>query len=202
MALRAVSKILLVAILVSSTSGCSFAMQKPPETIARPDQPVRCDSSSTSPTLDAICALIFLPAAVRLALSKTCEDNPFDPNCVDRGARNGAAAVSAGLGVLCGVAAARGFGAAGRCQEVKNTNARCITGDEAACQRLNSAWTPTMRLPAAQPPGGWAPPAAPATAAPDGAPPAEPGCAKDVDCKGDRVCVGGACVDPPAKARP
>ena len=49
------------------------------------------------------------------------------------------------------------------------------------------------------------PPAAPAPAAaqPEGsATPATPcltGCGKDTDCKGDRICVNGACQDPPSR---
>ena len=40
---------------------------------------------------------------------------------------------------------------------------------------------------------------APDPGAPTAAPPAA-GCAKDTDCKGDRLCVKGECVDPPARA--
>ena len=32
------------------------------------------------------------------------------------------------------------------------------------------------------------------------APPAAAGCGKDTDCKGDRICVSGACTDPPPRA--
>ena len=43
----------------------------------------------------------------------------------------------------------------------------------------------------------------PATAAPEAsATPATPcltGCGKDTDCKGDRICVKGACQDPPSR---
>jgi len=43
----------------------------------------------------------------------------------------------------------------------------------------------------------------PATAAPEASStPATPcltGCGKDVDCKGDRICVKGACQDPPSR---
>ena len=31
---------------------------------------------------------------------------------------------------------------------------------------------------------------------------AGPGCSKDTDCKGDRVCVQGQCADPPSKIAP
>jgi hypothetical protein len=53
-----------------------------------------------------------------------------------------------------------------------------------------------------------APAPAPAAAVPvapaalETATPATPcftGCGKDTDCKGDRVCVNGACQDPPAR---
>jgi len=57
---------------------------------------------------------------------------------------------------------------------------------------------------APQAPASATPPVtAPAAAAPDAsATPATPcltGCGKDTDCKGDRVCVNGACQDPPAR---
>jgi len=43
----------------------------------------------------------------------------------------------------------------------------------------------------------------PAAATPAAAPaPAGAGCAKDVDCKGDRVCEQGHCVDPAARRAP
>ncbi len=41
------------------------------------------------------------------------------------------------------------------------------------------------------------PPLPPAQPAPAAAP--SPGCSKDIECKGERVCVHGECVDPPAK---
>lgn len=47
------------------------------------------------------------------------------------------------------------------------------------------------------------PPQAAELATPPTPPPATPaqmpGCGKDTDCKGDRICVSGACVEPPAK---
>ena len=41
-------------------------------------------------------------------------------------------------------------------------------------------------------------PASPVPAAAPGAPAAS-ACTKDTDCKGDRICTRGACVDPNAK---
>ncbi|MGE0320737.1 MAG: hypothetical protein AB7S68_00450 [Polyangiaceae bacterium] len=40
------------------------------------------------------------------------------------------------------------------------------------------------------------PPEMPETPAPPDAPPTAPGCGKDTDCKGDRICKEGQCVDP------
>ncbi len=51
------------------------------------------------------------------------------------------------------------------------------------------------------------PPTAPVAPAPVSATPsptqapALPGCGKDTDCKGDRICESGKCVDPPARGR-
>jgi hypothetical protein len=44
--------------------------------------------------------------------------------------------------------------------------------------------------------------AAPSAASPPGAASSASGCAKDTDCKGDRVCVQGQCADPTVKAAP
>jgi hypothetical protein len=42
-------------------------------------------------------------------------------------------------------------------------------------------------------------PAAPSPAAAAPAAPCLTGCGKDTDCKGDRICVNGACQDPPSR---
>jgi hypothetical protein len=43
---------------------------------------------------------------------------------------------------------------------------------------------------------------APAAAPPMATAPCLTGCGKDTDCKGERICVKGDCVDPPAKGSP
>jgi len=43
------------------------------------------------------------------------------------------------------------------------------------------------------------PPEAPSPAAATPATPRLTGCGKDTDCKGDRICVNGACQDPPSR---
>ena len=48
---------------------------------------------------------------------------------------------------------------------------------------------------ASPPPAALQAPATP-PAEPGIEPPAAPGCSKDADCKGDRICEAGACVDP------
>jgi len=61
---------------------------------------------------------------------------------------------------------------------------------------------PVLVAPVVKAPPPPAPPA-PATAPPEvSATPATPcltGCGKDTDCKGDRICVNGACQDPPTR---
>lgn len=75
--------------------------------------------------------------------------------------------MSGGLAVLCGFSAASGFGSAARCEQKKDLNRLCISGDQKACRSLRPGWA----LPAA------------GTAVP---PPADVGrgCSKDTDCKG------------------
>lgn len=196
------SRLALLVLLVHTASGCSWAfMQRAPETVATPNYPVECTSSRAAPVLDAICAGYFVANGLVLAGSKTCDQASFGESCVESSTRNTGMVLSAGLAVLCAVSAGSGFGMATRCQEVKTTNAMCITGDEAACKKLNSNWTPPMKF-QAPPPVPAAPPAAvPPAPGSAVAPAAEPaaGCSKDVDCKGNRVCEKGVCVDPAAR---
>jgi hypothetical protein len=93
---------------------------------------------------------------------------------------------------------------------------RRSTEAQARCERLvreeSRGVTPSPAVPAppaavlaAQAVETARPPAAPspADAAPEASPtPATPcltGCGKDTDCKGDRICVKGACQDPPSR---
>jgi hypothetical protein len=65
----------------------------------------------------------------------------------------------------------------------------------AAAVPVSSAVEPVR--PAAPPPAAVAPEAAVTPAAP-----CLTGCGKDTDCKGDRICVKGECVDPPPRKSP
>jgi hypothetical protein len=159
---RSLSRTALLAVILQLATGCSFAMTRPPEPVANPAEPVVCNDSTSSPVLDTICAVIFLPAAINIARTKTCTGAAFETNCVDSSGKTGAVLLTAGLGTLCAIGAGTGFGKATRCAEVKQANLLCIRGDEAACLKLNSAWKPTPRAPAAPP----APAAAPAPVAP------------------------------------
>jgi hypothetical protein len=60
--------------------------------------------------------------------------------------------LSAGLAVLCAVSAGYGYSSANTCEDVKNLNALCITGDEPSCKKLNPTWVPTVRDPGTPPP--------------------------------------------------
>ena len=186
--LRSSTALLLLAL---HAAGCSFGMRAAPDRVENPSQPVDCNSSTTAPVVDAICASIFLSTTINLASTETCESNPFVADCMTRKDRDGLMMASGGLAALCAVGAVVGFKKQGTCERVKATNTLCIKGDEAACLKLNSAWQPPMRLPAAP------------EAAPAGVAPAAPaGCTKDVDCKGDRVCEQGTCVPPRVKEAP
>lgn len=219
-------RVAVLAALLPLASGCSWVFVKgPPGTVAVPDHPVECTTSRTAPVLDAICAGYFVVNGIVWASSETCSSS-YSPDCVSSDDRTTGMLVSAGLAVACGLSAASGFGKTSRCAEAKGLNALCIRGDEASCKRLSPNWTPAMRLPGAPapfapravpppglPPAFPPPPTAVQPAVPAPATPAEPqsaepgqaapgGCAKDVDCKGDRICERGVCVDPPSKQRP
>jgi hypothetical protein len=61
--------------------------------------------------------------------------------------------------------------------------------------------TATVLAPAVVPVAAAVPAVAPAAPAPaTSATPCLTGCGKDTDCKGDRICVKGECVDPPPRA--
>lgn len=187
----------LLVLALHAASGCSLGMRVPPDPIVAPNEPVDCNSSTSAPVLDMLCAGIFLSGTISLARTPTCDD-PFTVDCIDASDRSRAMLVTGGLAALCAAGAAVGFQKAGNCERVKTFNAKCISGDEAACLKLNSSWKPPMKVPGAPA----APPAAPAPypALAPAAPPATPGgCAKDVDCKGDRVCEQGVCVAPRVK---
>ncbi len=191
-------------------------MNKAQEPIAAPNYPVDCTSSRAAPVLDVICAGYFVLNTAVLAGAKTCDSAAPGEACVASGTKSGGMLLSAGLALLCGGSAGSGFGNASKCEQVKNFNALCITGDEASCKKLNPAWVPPMKFPAqaSTAPAGAVPAAAvvpaaadPASAAPAAAGPASPavptaGCSRDTDCKGDRICVQGACAEPAPKAPP
>jgi hypothetical protein len=176
-------------------------MNKAREPVVAPNYPVDCTSSRAAPVLDTICAGYFIANAAVLAGKKTCDDGTAAFDCVSSGTKSGGMLLSAGLAVLCAVSAGSGYGNASKCEQVKDLNALCITGDEPSCRKLNPAWVPMVRAPAAPSPAPAA--AEPGAAAPAAkAPAAPPGCSRDTDCKGDRICVGGACENPPPKGAP
>lgn len=165
----------LIALCAPLCPGCSLAfMSRPPSVVAAPNYPVECTTSYAAPVLDTVCASYFVLNAAALAGGA----GNYDSN-----ARGGGILLSGGLAVLCAVSAGIGYSSASRCSEVKDENNLCMSGNIAACTRLRPDWRP--------PPGARA------------APVAEPsGCAKDTDCKGDRVCERGACVSPAPRPPP
>jgi hypothetical protein len=187
MALQPSIRVTVLALLLQATSGCSLAfMSKAQDPVATPAYPVDCTSSRAAPVLDTICAGYFVANGIYWAAQTSCDQASFGESCVSSSNKTTGVLLSAGLAVLCGVSAGIGYGTATRCQDVKTLNAMCITGNEESCKKLNPAWVPSMRVPAAP-----APPAGAGT-----------GCSRDTDCKGDRICVQGSCVEPPPKAPP
>ncbi len=197
------SKCLLAIVLLHFTSACSLVfMSKAPEPVVAPTYPVDCTSSNVAPVLDSICGGYFFANGILLAAARTCDRAAPGQSCVDSSARPAGIALSVGLAALCTASAVSGVRSASRCSEVKASNALCITGDEAACLRLNPAWSPPLKFPGnrQERAAPMEPPATPATA--PAMAPAWVGCSKDVDCKGDRVCDGGLCKDPPGTSGP
>jgi hypothetical protein len=86
---------------------------------------------------------------------------------------------------------------------------RRTTEAQARCERLvreespGSTPSPAPGVAAAAPAGPTPAVPAPVAAVPEASPtPATPcltGCGKDTDCKRDRICVKGACQDPPSR---
>jgi len=177
-------------------------MQRAPEPVVTPSYPVDCTTSVAAPVLDTICAGYFVLNGLVLAGAKSCDSASFGESCVESSTKTSGVLLSAGLAALCAVSASSGYGSSSKCGAVKTQNALCITGDEAACRRLNSSWTPPMKVPA----GAAVLPSAPPAAAPL-EPTASPaaattGCSKDVECKGSRICERGSCVEPATRPAP
>jgi hypothetical protein len=63
-------------------------------------------------------------------------------SCFSAGAKTGGLVLLAGLGVLCGLSASWGYSHATTCEQKKELNALCMTGDQAACRRLRPDWVP------------------------------------------------------------
>ena len=144
-----------------------------PQPVAAPNYPVDCTTSVAAPVLDTLCASYFVINGIALASGS----GNFTSD-----SRAGGVALSAGLALFCAVSAGNGYSSAKRCEQVKNLNALCITGDLPSCTRLRPDWRPPENA-------RWSP-------AERAAGPAADGCSMDKDCKGDRICERGACVDP------
>src|SRR5262249_10576542 len=134
--------------LLVSPSGCSWAfMSRPPRVVAAPNYPVDCTSSRAAPVLDTVCAAYFVANGIVIAALPSCEKVGGGEPCASSGVKTGGIIVSGGLAVLCGFSAAFGYEGAARCQEVKDLNAGCMTGDVRACQQLRPGWAPAPSSP-------------------------------------------------------
>lgn len=197
----------LTAALLASTlgSGCSWVfMTRPPSSPPGPGQPLECTSSRTAPVLDTICAGYFVANGIVWVAARSCDSAAPGEKCYSSSAKSTGVAVSAGLAALCGISAVSGYGYSSRCQEMQSARSVCITGTEPACARPYPGWTPAGAAPPPTPPpalpGPAVPPAPPGSQV--GPTPTAPGCGKDTDCKGDRICEKGECVDPRPRGEP
>jgi hypothetical protein len=123
-----------------SLTGCSWLfMSKVPEPVVVPNYPIDCTASKAAPILDTICSGYFVANGIFLA-AVNCT-NTSDPSSCNTEKAVGIV-TSAVLAGVCGFSAGSGFGYAAHCQESKDLNALCITGDFRACQALKPGWTP------------------------------------------------------------
>lgn len=130
------------AIACASTSGCSWAfMTRPPEVVSAPDHPLDCTTSRVAPVLDTICVGSFIVEGFLLATAQDCA-LAGSQSCFSAGAKTGGLVLLAGLGLLCGLSASSGYHYAARCEQKKELNALCMTGDQATCRRLRPDWVP------------------------------------------------------------
>jgi hypothetical protein len=117
-------------------------MTKPPEVVSAPNDPIDCTISRVAPVLDTICVGFFIVNGILLATDQDCVLAGKGPSCLGGSTKTGGLVLSAGLGLLCGLSAASGFGHAMKCEQMKELNALCATGDQAACRRLRPDWVP------------------------------------------------------------
>jgi len=134
-------------VLALSQSGCSiFLMQAPPSPpIDRPDAPIECSDSILAPAIDTALAVAMIGIGISAFVGpKSSPANGW-----------GSLATAA----IFGVPACIGYGKRDRCEAFKAENSACISGNEAACLRLNPKWAP--------PPGAFpsSTPTSPTTAA-------------------------------------
>src|SRR5229473_3366270 len=140
----------LLCTLAVPSSGCSWAfMTKGPVVVAVPNYPVDCTTSRAAPVLDTICSAYFVANGILVAAFPNCENVRGGEPCAASGVKAGGIILSGGLALLCGFSAGSGFGGSARCQQVKDLNAGCMTGDLRACQQLRPGWVPLS--PAAAP---------------------------------------------------
>jgi len=147
-------------------SGCSWIfMSRAPDSVPVPTAPVDCTVSRAAPILDTICSGYFVANGIVLAASQTCP-SPTGGTCFDQGTKVAGIITSAALAGVCGFSAAAGYGYANRCEETKEVNGQCMSGNERACLKLNPDWSPPRFVPGApaQPPPP--PPVAPPSVAP------------------------------------
>ncbi len=204
MRMRSKRRVAFVAALTLPLGGCSWIfMTKAPDPVVAPNYPIDCTSSNAAPILDTICSAYFVANGIYLLAVPDCSHASIGESCIDGGTKYAGAALSAGLAVVCGISAGAGYPSSTRCQQVKDLNALCITGDMRACQALRPGWTPPSGAPpfpgVAPPPGTVpppglqpAPPPVQPPAPPAAAPPQKPATAPSIDPAAYRAAVAAA----------
>lgn len=135
--------VLAIGLMVFSfpMGGCSWVfMTKPSLPVAAPDHPVECTSSRVAPVLDAICAGSFAQVGVYWTSKIDCSSAQPREHCTQSDTRIRGVLLAAGLAVLCAASTVSGLFQASECQEVKDLNAACMSGDLKACRQLRPAW--------------------------------------------------------------
>jgi hypothetical protein len=148
------SRGLFLALLLGGT-GCSWlGMTRPPEPPVEPSPPVACTTSRALPILDTTAAiLVGVPSAIFTGWAIATPVNASGcsllsgPNASpcslvgpnSSGAKAGMIAgglVGVGFAVMEAFSAADGFGWAGRCEVLGETQLACLSGVEASCAAL------------------------------------------------------------------
>jgi hypothetical protein len=171
----------IVAILAWSGSGCSFLfVSGPPDNYKDMSDnelaSLDCTTGLAGPTWDGVGLLLMGSTGYAALLVGG------DPEATQDDAKGALAVfgVATALGVLSGVSMGVGVHWVNECRAARGLpSLRKLQRQRAEEEQLRRLQIEKLNNPATEQ--------------------TTPGCAKDADCKGDRICVEGTCVNPPEK---